>query len=782
VEGGVYIKRNAKVFMILLLILGILLISGCDKGVIRMKNSEGEEKKMPASDEPKEQGGEAIGIDSSAIKLSGRRYEIGFSAENGSILYIYDREEGGLLYQGSRDDSLWWAEMKDGSRAYASSFAFRHRRSQDEKVLTMEYDGPFQVTVTARLLNDHSFGMQASVRNSSGKIIKTFGFPGDLKVKAGDVYDGLLPLIPGARLKKEFFTDQKTYVDRYPGKMFADYISVRTATGNMALYSKRGQVFQMTDLGFDSRGSKDGRVELVHNFKTWIEGEKTWISPEVVLSLGLDYPDTILLYRTDNGIEGYKDLKQKLGDDLQRYLEAPMYKLDLNGVGKGFQELKAEVLDSIRIPGIIHLVAFQYKGHDRSYPDFVPPDPRWGDTEDFKAFVKAAREKGHLVLPYTNFSWWDTDGPTMGKLPPGLKKEDIVAWREDGQLQLEKYGPNRGYVVNLHHPFVKEKIREQHELLKKTVGVDGILEDQWGARNAPYDFNPAGLEGYSPAESYFEGVLEHVRAHGDDRLMTECGVDVLAEELIGFAGTNYLWDILGYTPVTAPYTEYYPMAAMMLRDKVLLYQHDLAGETFTDNKEMLRWNLAYGYQLSGFAHQNPWIDLIGIFQKEVLSKYADELLKEFEHLDNNVIRTSFESFTVYSNWSDREAFHIDGYTVPPGGVAVFADDGSVRAGLFTEYNGLPLGKGEHYIVEVRSGDEIRIYQPIGRATKITVQIPEGWEGAKVASCRQDGTVIKEEEARIEGKTIEFHCFSSELLSSLAYYRIAPDRQVGQRAD
>lgn len=62
------------------------------------------------------------------------------------------------------------------------------------------------------------------------------------------------------------------------------------------------------------------------------------------------------------------------------------------------------------------------------------------------------------------------------------------------------------------------------------------------------------------------------------------------------------------------YTEYYPLAGMLFRDKVLLYQHDLAAETMTDNKDMLRWNAAMGYNLSGDLYtgvNNPWLAVIG---------------------------------------------------------------------------------------------------------------------------------------------------------------------------
>src|SRR5262249_14184988 len=154
----------------------------------------------------------------------------------------------------------------------------------------------------------------------------------------------------------------------------------------------------------------------------------------------------------------------------------------------------------------------------------------------------------------------------------------------------------------------------------------------------------------------------------------------------------------------------YPMAAMLLRDKVLLYQHDLAAETWTKNKDMLRWNLVQGYSLSnafldptvnGINMDNSWLNLIGVFQKYALANYADELVSAYDDLGNNITRTTFSTYTVYSNWDSNNRYKVNGNTLPPGGVVTQANDGSVIAGVFTAYNGRPLSEGEHYLVEVR---------------------------------------------------------------------------------
>jgi hypothetical protein len=304
--------------------------------------------------------------------------------------------------------------------------------------------------------------------------------------------------------------------------------------------------------------------------------------------------------------------------------------------------------------------------------------------------------------------------------------------------------------MDLNHPFVKAKISEQHRKLTSLIGVDGIFEDQWGVRNAPYNFAPTAIKHNDPSASYFQGVLDHYRAQSASRLMTEQGVDGLAEYGIGFMGTNYLWDQLGYRGATANFTHYYPMAGMLFRDKVLLYQHDLDAATWTKNKDMLRWNLAQGYNLSqdffnkgigGFDIDNPWLNLIAVFQKYALANYADEPVTAFEILGGGITRTVFTDYEITANWNPDKPYTVNGNTLPAGGVVTQAKDGAVTAGTFTAYNGIALTEGDHYLVEVRDTKGIRVFQPIGVDTIITLTVPSG-KVVTLNAYQLDGKMIK----------------------------------------
>jgi hypothetical protein len=545
------------------------------------------------------------------------------------------------------------------------------------------------------------------------------------------------------------------------------------------LYSQRGAVMQPILIGYESLDA--AYTTITRKYQTWTEDGQSWQSPWVVVSIGQDYPATIQAYRTDNQIDQYPSLVEKLGDSAPTYFAAPMYKLDLAALRIRFADIPGAIIEKLNFPGMVHLVAFQPRGHDKNYPDFLPPDAKWGTTEDFTDAVQAIHRAGSLAVPYTNFSWWDSSGPTLSKLPAGTPLNSLMVIKDShGLPAFESYGPNSGFVMNLHNPFVQNKITEQHEALLKTVGVDGIFEDQWGARSAPYDFNAAGLDVYDPSTSYFEGVLAHYRAHADSRLMTEVGVDVLAQDGVAFMGTNYLWDMLGYRSATAGVTAYYPMAGMLLRDKVLLYQHDLAAETWMKNKDMLRWNLAQGYNLSnafldsergGLNMDNPWLNLTGVFQQYVLANYADELVVSFDDPGDNVTQTDFSTYTVYANWDADNAYSREGYTLPPGGVVTQAHDGSMTAGVFTAFNDQPLDKGDHYLVEVRSPDSIRLFQPVGENTEISIRSNPSWAAVQITAYTYDGTPIITSDAPVENGIIHLFYHAAENGQAVGYYEM-----------
>lgn len=704
------------------------------------------------------------------LVVANDRYEIAFDASGGGIAYVKEAGQNAPLTVGN--DALWWAILGDDSSVQGGrNESFAYEWNKRERELLFRYGGPLAVNVRFRFGSDERIYASASLTNGTGQTIKSFRFPYELKLEIEGVRDAMLPMLPGAKLRPAFFEESNSFSDQYPGVMFASYLAMNTAAGHVAMYDIGGVVTPLTEIGYKHQINDAGKTSMVHNYRTWILPDEEWSSPEIVLEIGGGYSTTMSGYRELNGIDRYKTLADKLGDDAEKIYGMPLYKTDISAIkDANWDRLTSDFVERMNYNGLIHLVGFQTGGHDENYPDFYPPDSKWGGEEKFLQFMKTAKDKGNIVVPYTNMSWWGVSSPTLGRLPEGTELADIVVRKENGTMMQEDYGPHSGYVANTSHPFFRERTAEEHRKLTETAGFDGIFEDQWGIRNSPHVFNEDIPEGVDPSTAYFQGVRDYF-AESDHRMYIEDGTDVLAEHSVGFMGSTYLWDLLGYRNKTASYTDYYPLSGMLMRDKVMFFHHNLAGETMTDDPDMLRWNLAMGYNLSADFYNgvtSPWVDAIGIIQRFVLSGYVDERVQGFEEIAPGVTRTDFDTRQVFANWDKQTAHALNpNVTLSPGGYRVESKDGSVTAGNYSRYESLDLDPGEHHLVEVRDEDAVRIYQPIGSDTTLRVKKGNGWKHAHAAAFGADGTRIADLKVLEDGDYVTFD-----------YVALIKDRKVG----
>ncbi|MCD9023196.1 discoidin domain-containing protein [Cohnella silvisoli] len=715
------------------------------------------------------------------------QYEIAFHSVNGAIAYVKNKDSQEKVSLGNRENTLWWAFLEDntsanGKKAEAFSYEWSSRKGE----LAFHYGGKIKVDVTARFSGDNKIYLEAAVDNQSAQTIKSFRFPYELKVNSGSVTDALLPMLPGAELKDTFFKESNSFQDQYPGVMFASYVGLRTTNGNLAVYDLSGTIVPATELGFKNQVDDSGKTGIIHDYNTWIYPRKQWKSPTIVLEIGGDYKDSITGYRELNKMDNYRSLADKLGKDKETYFQLPFYKADISAITNGsWSNLTTNIVDKMNYNGVIHLVGFQKGGHDENYPDFIPPDPNWGGEQAFRAFMKAAKDKGNRVVPYTNMSWWGNHSPTLANLPAGTTMEDVAVLKENNTITQEDYGKHSGYVVNPGHPYFLQRTEEEHKKLLEQAGFDGIFEDQWGIRNSPYVFNKIIPADTDPSSAYFQGVRQYFDTLKHNIYM-EDGTDVFADDAVGFMGSTYLWDRLGYRKNTASYTDYYPLAGMLFRDKVMQYQHDLAAETMTDDQDMLRWNLAMGYNLSADFFNgldNPWIDGIGVLQKYILSQYADSLVESFDQVTPAVTRTDFGQYSVTANWNKDEAYVLNGDdTLAPGGYIASADDGSRRAGNYARLNGLDLDAGDHNLVEVREKDKIRIYQPIGADTTLKIKKGKGWPYAAATAYQANGTKIAELTVKEEGEYVLFDYVALINNQKVGYIELANSKEKSNAAE
>ena len=673
-------------------------------------------------------------------------YEIGFRKSNGAIAYITDKSTGQNITSGSRYECLWGAVFPDGTPDFvggcsynaASPDHFGYAWSAVTHTLALNYtsDPAASQQVTAQVVvtasEDPWFDMRLQLQSNWGHVLDYVLFPADLVFIEDDIEEAVLPILPGILLEPAFFGQNISYTANYPGYpgLFADYVSLSSAKGRIAVYSlyEQGPIRPFV-IGFihDDAYVSDSTF-YYHTFGARISDGDTWTTPWVRVHISQSLLETISAYRVDNGLDQFRSLSEKLGSRYTQTVQSPLYKADAVQLAIPFSQYP-DLLSQVLLPGILHPVAYQPGGHDENYPDFLPPDPAWGTTADFAAMFQQAQALGWLVMPYTNPTWWDDESPTLQSLPPPLTITDVAVLNDQGTPVYEYYGPYGGYVVSPWTPFVQQRLDQLVGQMTEDVPSDVLFEDQIGARPWLFDRNPS-----SPYPmAYVEGWLEHTRTYSDTLLMTELGFDRLAETEVGFHGSVLLPERFGYTPDWWGTDTWhpYPLAPLMVRDKVLFYQHDLAPETMTVDKATLTWNLAFGYMLSydlgyGGGLGNPWLGLVGAFQKYVLARYAGEEMTNFTNLEGEVTQTSFETFTVVANWDETNSYDTGQHTLPPLGVVVMSADGTLTAGVFTSYNGVPLSAGDHYLIEERRPSDITVRQPLGADTNLTLKLLPVW--------------------------------------------------------
>jgi hypothetical protein len=711
------------------------------------------------------------------LTVDAAKYQIVFDKANGGIASIVDKASNGKVAYGQKNGMLWYSRAGSAPTEIVDSKTspMTYAWAAATNTLTFSYTGKLTVAVKITVSDAEWIELAATATNTRTAVIDTFSFPSDLLLTAGEIKDAFYPRDPGITISKDFFTARKSFVQIYPGHIFADFLAARTSNGSLALYSKgKDKNLEMAMIGFQDAGAV--YTAMHHKFTCGVAPGQTRNFPPVAIRIGESYIASGLAYRADNGIDKFPSLSEKLGAKKDRFFGGVAYKWNMPAANLSFAQSKAGIIDKLPLPGILVPATFQNAKHDQFYPDFLPPNPLWGTTEQMKDMVSYAHSKGSLVYPYVNFSWWDLASPTLKNLPAGTTLASITS-------HPETYNGTAGITVVPDHPFVLKRTMQERDLLCANVGLDGLLEDQWGVHSMK-------------STAHFNGVQANLAASKQYNLGTECGIDVQAQYLATFFGSMVDWDVR-WPAVVTPYATFFPMWGVMLRDKVLTYQHGLSQIGWTNSKAMVRFNLAHGFQLSNtvFIYEdsptspapedfpkdglhiddNPWVKVAAVFQKHVLSRYADELVTNFEQLPNGISKTTFKSYASYGSWTGQP-YAVNGHTISANGAATIAHTGSAIAGVFTSFNGAALSAGDHYIAVVQDApNSMKVFHPKGAATSITVALPAEWKTYTLKSYTLADAPIGDVTFTKNGQNITFTAAENLGGGPGGYYRILSEQ-------
>jgi hypothetical protein len=629
------------------------------------------------------------------LVLTTSAYRLSLSKDNGALIELVDRRTGTRVLRGQAG-CTWALTLGGGDDFGGCSYGrsgenrFSYRWARKASRLTLTYDGAkASATVTVTAAPAH-IDLQLTVRHDFPRPASAVLFPADVSADVSSTSGVYTPtFLPGIRLLPGFFSAPRRNVERYPSRWaFADYLAADVGRSHVALYSVNPAPSPVAPVDVGVISETDGACGggaycLTHAFQTWLSRGDEWKSPLVRLRVGGSVEQSILAYREENGIGGYPSLESKLGSRLDTLARAPLVKLD---PWKGLPRFDqwGPYLERLPSPSLLHPVAFQPGGHDEDYPDFLPPDSRWGSLDDFNRTLGQARSSGDIVMPYLNVSWWDTQAPSVRELPAPLTARDIAMQTSAGDAVTEQFGDKDGYITSPYVPYVRDRVARLMEEWRTEAPAECLFFDQIGARPWRRDFNPAAP---SPI-AYQDGWLETFSRYRDRCLMTEDGWDRLADAFVGFHGGVLQMQREHRWPDTrwgAGNWEPYPLALWLLHDKVLLYQHDLYPGTLAFDPEVLLYDVAFGMVTSTTwdgetnSLDSPWPTLAGAVQRALGPSVVGRPLTAYRQLAANVTESEFGGYTVVANWSPTAAFEHDGYRIAPLGFLARGEDGRVLA-------------------------------------------------------------------------------------------------------
>jgi len=531
-----------------------------------------------------------------------------------------------------------------------------------------------------------------------------------------------------------FFSIRRNYPNA-----FADFLHLDSRAGSVSLYGVQPQkwppwegarnkaaIFVPARLGCggDERGGYGERF-----FATYVAQGDTWQSPTVRMEMGKPAVEALRAYCKAN------EFKRKLEEKMPPAL-LERFKKSVVLCYPGSCRDKIEALEYLPVPTFLFFADYLKGGFDKEYPDHLPPRPEFGTPEEFRAFIARAQRLGHMVMPYTNPTWWcdHPRGPTFKR-----EGEAPLLRTLDGKLSYESYGPakNDGYTVCHWHPAVQAANRKTVRRFTEDYPVDVLFEDQCGARSWRYDMNPASPAPYA----YFDGLISQVAEDftKGTPLSTEGGCDRLVNYECQFSGLSFDLVPLGYfrrgirlmKEVYPPETwEIFPVALYIAHDKVAMIHHFIQ---YVRTREILAWTMGLGFSLNYSAAaapslaRNEWFKWLDRVQKSVCARYVGEPLRAFEHeqgaaptRDGGVLRAAYDRINVIANVGPNRRAE-SGHDLAPYGFYVTGP--GLTAGNLKSLGGLDFGdEGVSFVAE---GDDRKadVWVYAAGSREVCVELP-----------------------------------------------------------
>jgi hypothetical protein len=141
-----------------------------------------------------------------------------------------------------------------------------------------------------------------------------------------------------------------------------------------------------------------------------------------------------------------------------------------------------------------------------------------------------------------------------------------------------------------------------------------------------------------------------------------------------------------------------------------------------------------------------------------------------------VTETAYPNLSVLANWSSSDSYSTGGFGIAPNGFLARSGDGAVVAGTFSgTFDGFALSPGSHDLVVSRTSSAVRVHQPLGAETAISVRLPSSWQAGspvQAAALARDGSVLGPISGTVQNGRFVFACAGSQPGLPAPTYRIS----------
>lgn len=675
-------------------------------------------------------------------------WELAFSKTEGRLFYVLDKTTGQQVSPGNVFGP-WVARYENGffldGAVYSPGnpnrrFSYTWDAQLEELVFTYETAGSLAGTIEIVIspTEGPEINSVLTYTSNSALDIDLLAYPVQFAFVRSEIEGVYMPHSEGMKLLPSFFANWE-YVERYPGRMFADFAHIELSTGQFAVYALQDLDEDIKPVDWKllrDNGFAGGVHKIHHDYLVRITNGDTWVSPVTVLSVGASLPETMDDYWTRGGYAAMPTLREKLGDALhERLAGSVQLKADIRQRSTTFLGYLNFIQD-LPPDNLLHLVSFWPVDFDEFYPDYLPPDPALGSLQNLQQLVSGAQADGHLVMPYTNPTWWDDESPTLAQLGTNIVARDAA-----GNLIMETYFGRDGFVVSPWDPQVIARQDQTRVEFTTTVPMDFLFEDQVGARNGP---NFADHPSAPDPIAYTQGLVNVAeRSASFLPIMSEGGYDRLSFHESGYCLSTqlafYFWPQSTFTS--------YPMSPLWAHENLYFNAHNLADSSMSNDLPLLTFYVSRGYSLShDLSRYDPdWLRVLDAFQKGFISKLVGRGMSAFslDAVDGRSDTTFADGTVVTANLTGGQLLR-DGHIVAPDGF-VAQKDGVVLAGVLRQLNGAPLaGNDPHYLVFDYDRWKIDIQQPRGDSTNLIVLLPSTWTDLQrifLTLTTVDGTLV-----------------------------------------